>query len=91
MATIETDENRTYVLIDIPCRVDFVQDVNSIKEIDIKRIKSKLSKLCQRCAQDMATEDLKGLEICLIRSIMVVSADMISEVRIQFVYYQTNH
>ena len=64
MATIETDENRTYFLIDISFRVDIVQDVKSIKEIDIERIKSKLSKLCQRCVQDMATEDLKGLAIC---------------------------
>lgn len=80
-ATIETDENRTYFLIDIPCRVDFVQDANSIKEIDIERIKSKLSKICPRYVQDMTMEELTGLAICLLRSTMVVSAqDMLNGV-----------
>ena len=33
---VETDESRTYFLIDIPARMDFVQDVNKIKNADIE-------------------------------------------------------
>ena len=56
-ATIETDEDRTYFLIDIPCHPDFVkeniqddiQDVQvNIKDqsIDIKIVSKRLSKMC---------------------------------------------
>lgn len=45
-ATIETDDSRSYFLIDIPARKDFVQDADRIKESDIERIKLNMSKIC---------------------------------------------
>ncbi|MBR5467558.1 MAG: hypothetical protein IKU79_09200 [Bacteroidaceae bacterium] len=45
-ATIETDDSRSYFLIDIPARKDFVQDADKIKESDIERIKLNVSKIC---------------------------------------------
>ena len=47
-ATIETDESRSYFLIDIPARIDFVQDANSIRDTDIEQIRINLSKICPR-------------------------------------------
>lgn len=47
-ATIETDESRSYFLIDIPARIDFVQDANSIRDSDIEQIRINLSKICPR-------------------------------------------
>ena len=43
---VETDESRTYFLIDIPARMDFVQDVNKIKDTDIERVRVNMSKIC---------------------------------------------
>ena len=43
---IETDESRTYFLIDISARMDFVQDVNKIKDVDIERVRVNMSKIC---------------------------------------------
>ena len=51
-ATIETDDSRSYFLIDIPARKDFVQDVDRIKEFDIERIKLNMSKMCPRYVQE---------------------------------------
>ena len=51
-ATIETDEARTYFLIDIPCRHDFVQDANLVKASDIERVKFNMSKICPRYVYD---------------------------------------
>lgn len=73
-ATIETDDNRTYFLIDIPCRIDFVQDAGRIKEFDIERVKAGLSKMCPRCVQDMTMMELGLLALCLLRSVKVISA-----------------
>ena len=47
-ATIETDESRSYFLIDIPARKDFVQVADRAKESDIERIKINMSKICPR-------------------------------------------
>lgn len=47
-ATIETDDSRSYFLIDIPARKDFVQDADKIRESDIERIKLNVSKMCPR-------------------------------------------
>lgn len=47
-ATIETDESRSYFLIDIPARRDFVQDAEIVKESDTERIKLNMSKMCPR-------------------------------------------
>ena len=35
-ATIETDEERTYFLIDIPCHPEFVKETLSVKQIGVK-------------------------------------------------------
>ena len=47
-AMIETDESRSYFLIDIPARIDFVQDASSIRDTDIEQIRINLSKICPR-------------------------------------------
>ncbi len=85
-ATIETDESRSYFLIDIPARIDFVQDDNKIKESDIERIKMNLSKMCPRYVQDMSINELGYLAICMIRAKGVVSAqDMLDGIdRVSF-------
>ena len=73
-ATIETDESRTYFLIDIPARMDFVQDVNKIKNADIERVRINMSKMCPRYVQDMSMNELGNLAICLLRTQEEVSA-----------------
>lgn len=47
-ATIETDESRSYFLIDIPCRKDFVQDDNIVRQTDIQRVTTNLMVSCPR-------------------------------------------
>ena len=71
---IETDESRTYFLIDIPARMDFVQDVNKIKNADIERVRINMSKMCPRYVQDMSMNELGNLAICLLRTQEEVSA-----------------
>lgn len=73
-ATIETDETRTYFLIDIPCRTDFVQDASKRESVDIERIKMNLSKICPRYVQDMSMMELENLAICLFRTKSEISA-----------------
>ena len=53
---IETDESRTYFLIDIPARMDFVQDANKIKDTDIKRVRVNMSKMCPRYVHERIGE-----------------------------------
>ena len=56
-ATIETDEGRTFFLMDIPCHPDFVGDVQvnvqvDIQELtDIEQVIKKMSKLCPSYVQ----------------------------------------
>lgn len=73
-ATIDTDESRSYFLIDIPARLDFVQDADKIKDSDIERIKINMSKMCPRYVQDMSMNDLHSLVLCLIRAQKEISA-----------------
>ena len=73
-ATIETDESRSYFLIDIPARKDFVQDSEIVKESDIERIKLNMSKMCPRYVQDMSMNELGLLAVCLLRAQEGVSA-----------------
>ena len=73
-ATIETDESRSYFLIDIPARRDFVQDAEIAKESDIERIKLNMSKMCPRYVQDMSMNELGLLAVCLLRAQEGVSA-----------------
>lgn len=78
-ATIETDESRSYFLIDIPARIDFVQDASSIRDTDIEQIRINLSKICPRYVQDMSMSELGFLSICLIRAKKEVSAQEMLE------------
>ena len=78
-ATIETDESRSYFLIDIPARIDFVQDANSIRDTYIEQIRINLSKICPRYVQDMSMSELGFLAICLIRAKKEVSAQEMLE------------
>ena len=78
-ATIETDESRSYFLIDIPARIDFVQDASSIRDTDIEQIRINLSKICPRYVQDMSMSELGFLAICLIRAKKEVSAQEMLE------------
>ncbi len=73
-ATIETDESRSYFLIDIPARKDFVQDVDKMEGAEIERIKMNMSKMCPRYVQDMSMNELGFLAICLIRAKEDISA-----------------
>ncbi|OYP58658.1 hypothetical protein CIL02_13820 [Prevotella sp. P3-122] len=73
-ATIETDESRSYFLIDIPAKRDFVQDAEIVKESDIERIKLNMSKMCPRYVQDMSMNELGLLAVCLQRAQEGVSA-----------------
>lgn len=85
-ATIETDESRSYFLIDIPARKDFVQDAYKVKESDIERIKLNLSKMSPRYVQDMSMNELGLLAICLLRAQEEISAqDMLENIdRVSF-------
>ena len=78
-ATIETDESRSYFLIDIPCRKDFVQDDNTIRRTDIQRITINLMVKCPRCVQDMSMNELGLLAVCLLRAQEGVSAQEMLE------------
>ncbi|MBR6604744.1 MAG: hypothetical protein IKK92_02540 [Prevotella sp.] len=51
-AVIKTDEARTFFLIVIPCREDFVQVDAKVESIDIQTIVTNLSKSCPRYVQD---------------------------------------
>lgn len=55
-ACSESNESRTYFLIDIPARMDFVQDVNKIKDTDIERVRINMSKMCPRYVQERIRE-----------------------------------
>ena len=53
-AIIETDESRSYFLIDIPCRKDFVQDKENVKQHDIQYVVTQILSVCPRYVQDMS-------------------------------------
>ena len=78
-ATIETDESRSYFLIDIPCRKDFVQDENTIRRTDIQRITINLMVKCPRCVQDMSKIEVEHLAVCILKSRSAVSAQIMLE------------
>ena len=60
-ATIETDVERTYFLIDIPCHPEFVTGKLSVEQIDVKggvksgvkepNVTKDVTKMSQRCHQ----------------------------------------
>ncbi len=98
-ATIETDEDRTYFLIDIPCHPDFVKeniqdDIQDVqvnikdKSIDIKIVSKRLSKMCPSHVQVMSKSDVERLAICLMRCAKAISAQEILEGIEQISYKQ---
>jgi ATP-dependent DNA helicase RecG len=73
-ATIETDEERTFFLIDIPCHPDFVNDVQvnvqvnvQVELADIEMVIKKMSKLCPSYVQVLPRLVMENLAICLLR------------------------
>lgn len=73
-AIIKTDEARTFFLIIIPCRTDFVQVDVKVKGVDIEVIMAKMSKMCPRYVQDASKMELENLAVCLLRAVEDVSA-----------------
>ncbi len=73
-AVIETDESRSYFLIDIPCRTDFVQDKANVNIVDIEYIKNSILASFPENVQDMSKLDIERLAICLLKSKEPISA-----------------
>ena len=73
-AIIETDESRSYFLIDIPCRKDFVQDKGNAKPYDIQYVVTQILSACPRYVQDMSKMEIENLAMCMIRSETAISA-----------------
>ena len=78
-ATIETDESRSYFLIDIPCRKDFIQDDSILRQIDIHRVTINLMTKCPRYVQDMSKIEVEHLSVCILKSRTAVSAQIMLE------------
>ena len=69
-ATIDTDEGRTYFLIDIPCHPDFIHDVQvdvQVELADIERIIERMSQLCPSYVPVMSQLGFEKLAICILR------------------------
>lgn len=83
-ATIETDEARTFFLIDIPCHPDFMGDVQVDVRVElavIEQIISNISKSCPSYVQVMPKAVLERLAICLLRCKNEVSGhDMLENI-----------
>lgn len=73
-AIIETDESRSYFLIDIPCRKDFVQDNGNSKPYDIQHVIMQILSKCPRCVQDVSKIELENLAMCMLKSEKAISA-----------------
>lgn len=73
-AIIETDESRSYFLIDIPCRKDFVQDKENVKQHDIQYVVTQILSVCPRYVQDMSKMEIENLAMCMLRSETAISA-----------------
>ena len=80
-ATIETDDDRTFFMIDLPCHPEFVNDVLvdvqvnvQVELADIERVMNNLDKLCPSHVQVMSQLDIENLAICLLRSRNEISA-----------------
>ena len=94
-ATIDTDEDRTYFLIDIPCHPDFVyenfQDVkDDVKgeSVDIEIVTERLSKVCPSHVQVMSKSDVEKLVMCMMRCTTAISAQGMLEGIEQMSYKQ---
>ena len=73
-AMIKTDEARTFFLIIIPCRKDFVQVDEKVQNTDIELVMKKMSKLCPSYVQDMTQTEVENMAKCLLRAIKEISA-----------------
>ena len=73
-AMIKTDEARTFFLIIIPCRKDFVQVDEKVQNTDIELVMKKISKLCPSYVQDMTQTEVENMAKCLLRAIKEISA-----------------
>ena len=73
-AMIKTDEARTFFLIIIPCRKDFVQVDKKVQNTDIELVMRKISKLCPSYVQDMTQTEVENMAKCLLRAIKEISA-----------------
>ena len=78
-AIINTDEGRTYFLMDIPCHPAFyvqegVQEVSLAKINDNEVIIKEMSKKCPRNVQEMSKFVQYNLSVCLQRCVKAVSA-----------------
>lgn len=73
-AMIKTDEARTFFLIIIPCRKDFVQVDEKVQNTDIELVMRKMSKLYPSYVQDMTQTEVENMAKCLLRAIKEISA-----------------
>lgn len=73
-AMIKTDEARTFFLIIIPCRKDFVQVDEKVQNTDIEIVMRKISKLCPSYVQDMTQTEVENMAKCLLRATKEISA-----------------
>jgi hypothetical protein len=76
LATIETDESRTYFMMDIPCHPDFVKNVLvdvQVECLDLKQVAMKISQLCPSYRLVVSQSDIEKLAQCLLRATTEVS------------------
>ena len=83
-AKIETDESRTFFLIDIPCHPDFIDNVQvnvQVKPADIERVMDNMSKLCHSYVIVMSKSMLEKLATCLLMCKTEISGhDMLKDI-----------
>lgn len=78
-AIIETDELRSYFLIDIPVNKNFVQDVLLYKDSDIEHIKINICTSFPSYVQDMSKKEIDLLVTCLLKTQTPISAQQMLE------------
>jgi len=83
-ASIETDDDRTFFLIDIPCHPNFVGNVQvnvQVQLVEIERVIGKMSKLCPSYDLVISQSILEKLAICLLRCKNEISGhDMLKDI-----------
>lgn len=83
-ASIETDDDRSFFLIDIPCHPNFVGNVQvnvQVELAEIERVIEKMSKLCPSYDLVVSRSILEKLAICLLRCKNEISGhDMLKDI-----------
>ena len=83
-ASIETDDDRSFFLIDIPCHPNFVGNVQvdvQVELAEIERVIEKMSKLCPSYDLVISQSILEKLAICLLRCKNEISGhDMLKDI-----------